>query len=129
MARTESNMLPLGTEAPNFSLPDTITGKNISLEDYNIDNGLLIMFICNHCPFVIHVIEEVVNITKEYSAQGIGFIAISANDVVRIDVLHTHGYYLFLEFHFGSIERILIRIGFLHPHAGETVIVTEIRPA
>lgn len=80
MARTESNMLPLGTKAPNFSLPDTITGDNILLDDYN-DNALLIMFICNHCPFVIHVIDEIVNITNEYSERGIDFIAISANDV------------------------------------------------
>ena len=83
MARTESNMLPLGTNAPEFLLPDTVTGKNVSLEEYQIDKGLLIMFICNHCPFVIHVIEEVVKIAREYSDRGIDFLAISANDIVN----------------------------------------------
>ena len=81
MARTESNMLPLGTQAPTFILPDTISGNQVALEDYHIDKGLLIMFICNHCPFVIHVIDEVVNIAKEYEQKGITFLAISANDV------------------------------------------------
>ncbi len=81
MSRTESNMLPLGTQAPRFTLSDTISGDTISLEDLAVDKGLLIMFICNHCPFVIHVIDEVVNVTNEYMDKGVAVIAISSNDV------------------------------------------------
>lgn len=74
-------MLPLGTSAPNFNLPDTISGTNISLSDIKADQGLLVVFICNHCPFVIHVIDEVVRIAQKYQDRGIPFVAISSNDV------------------------------------------------
>ncbi len=82
MARTESNMLPLGTKAPNFTLPDTISGKELSLEYLaTAKNATVIMFICNHCPYVIHVNEELVKIAKDYQNKGVQFIAISSNDV------------------------------------------------
>lgn len=81
MALTESNMLDLGVKAPDFNLPDTISGKNISLDDIKTDRATVVMFICNHCPYVIHVNEEVVRLAKEYSAKGVGFVAISSNDV------------------------------------------------
>ena len=80
MAFTESNMLPLGTAAPDFSLPDTVSGKTISLEDVATDKGLVVMFLCNHCPYVIHVNPEIVRLSKEYTAKGIGFVGISSND-------------------------------------------------
>ena len=83
MALTESNMLPLGTEAPDFSLPDTVSGKTISLKDIVTDKGTVVMFLCNHCPYVIHVNEEIVRVTNDYLAKGIGFVAISSNDVVN----------------------------------------------
>ncbi len=83
MAYTESKMLPLGTVAPDFSLPDTVSGKTILLDDVATDKGLVVMFICNHCPYVIHVNEEVVKVAKDYAAQGVGFVAISSNDVVN----------------------------------------------
>ncbi|MCK5220894.1 MAG: redoxin domain-containing protein, partial [Candidatus Aminicenantes bacterium] len=57
MAETPSKMIPLGTKAPDFSLPDTISGKTYSLNDVKGDKATIIMFICNHCPYVIHVIE------------------------------------------------------------------------
>ncbi len=83
MAETPSNMLPLGTKAPDFTLPDTLSDKNVSLSDLSSEIGLVIMFICNHCPFVIHVQDEISKIAKEYGAKGIVFAAISANDVVN----------------------------------------------
>ena len=83
MARTPSNMLPLGTTAPNFDLFDTISGETLSLEQLKGEQGTVVMFICNHCPFVVHVNEELVRVTNDYSSKGIGFIAISSNDVVN----------------------------------------------
>ncbi|MEN0007089.1 MAG: thioredoxin family protein [Bacteroidota bacterium] len=81
MALTESNMLPLGTKAPSFSLPDTISGTTISFDDVRTDKGTVVMFLCNHCPYVIHVNEEVVRIAEGYKQKGMGFVAISSNDI------------------------------------------------
>ncbi|WP_305982986.1 thioredoxin family protein [Roseivirga thermotolerans] len=81
MARTPSNMLPLGTPAPDFKLPDTISGKSLSLGELKSDKATVIMFICNHCPFVKHVDEGIVSLAKDYQAKGVSFIAISSNDV------------------------------------------------
>ena len=81
MALTPSNMLALGTAAPSFSLPDTVSGKKMSLEDIQGENGTLVMFICNHCPYVIHLNEELVRLANDYSEKGIGIVAISSNDV------------------------------------------------
>ena len=83
MSLTESNMLPLGTDAPQFSLPDTISGQNVSLADYNNGKALVMMFICNHCPYVIHLNEEIVSIANDYQSKGVDFIAISSNDAVN----------------------------------------------
>ncbi|WP_318342745.1 thioredoxin family protein [Flagellimonas baculiformis] len=81
MARTPSNMLPLGTKAPDFELWDTVSEENISLKNCKGDKGTVIMFICNHCPFVIHVNPKITELAREYQAKGIGFVAISSNDV------------------------------------------------
>lgn len=81
MALTESNMLPLGTAAPDFTLPDTVSGQDVSLADVQGEKGTLIMFLCNHCPYVIHVNEELVRIAEAYAPQGIGIVGISSNDV------------------------------------------------
>jgi thiol-disulfide isomerase/thioredoxin len=83
MALTESTMLSLGTRAPEFYLQDTITGEFKSYNDIQGEKGTLIMFLCNHCPYVIHVNEEIVRIAQEYFNKGIGFAAISSNDVVH----------------------------------------------
>ncbi len=80
MARTPSNMIPLGTIAPDFTLPDTVSGKTVSLQELKSDKATLIMFICNHCPFVKHVDEQLVALAKDYQAKGVSFIAISSND-------------------------------------------------
>lgn len=81
MARTPSNMLPLGTKAPDFSLFDTVSGKTQSLSELKGEKGTVVMFICNHCPFVVHVNPELSKLGKTYQEKGIGFIAISSNDV------------------------------------------------
>lgn len=83
MARTPSTMVALGTMAPDFNLPDTITGKAISLKDVKGDKGTVVMFICNHCPFVKHINTELVKLAKDYNKKGIGFVAINSNDVVK----------------------------------------------
>lgn len=74
-------MLPLGTEAPNFKLLDTISNTLSSLEDLKGKKGTVVMFICNHCPFVKHVNEELVRLCNDYRVTGFGFVAISSNDV------------------------------------------------
>ena len=74
-------MLPLGTEAPNFHIKDTVSGNYYSLDDLKSDQATVIMFICNHCPYVIHVNPELVRIANEYRNKGVAFIAISSNDV------------------------------------------------
>lgn len=83
MARTPSNMLPLETAAPDFNLLDTVSNKILSLQNLKGEKGTVIMFICNHCPFVIHVNPEIVSMANAYAEKGIGFIAISSNDVVN----------------------------------------------
>lgn len=80
MARTESAMIELGTKAPYFALEDAITAKQISIDEVRGERGLLVMFICRHCPFVRHVEKELAAIGKEYSGKGIGIVAISSND-------------------------------------------------
>jgi len=81
MSRTPSNMIPLGTVAPDFNLLDTDSQKILSLERMKGSKGTVIFFICNHCPFVIHVNKELVKISNDFSKKGISFIAISSNDV------------------------------------------------
>lgn len=81
MARTLSKMIPLGTLAPDFTLPDTVSGKTVSLQELKSDKATVIMFICNHCPFVKHVDEQLVALARDYQSKGVSFIAISSNDV------------------------------------------------
>ena len=81
MALTPSNIFEKGAKAPNFNLYDTVSGRNISLEDIQGAEGTVIFFICNHCPFVIHVNEQLVQLANDYQSKGIGFVAISSNDV------------------------------------------------
>lgn len=74
-------MLPLGTKAPDFLLVDTLDNKNKSLNELKGTKGTLVMFICNHCPFVVHVSSELSQLAKDYVSKGINCIAISSNDV------------------------------------------------
>ena len=81
MARTPSTMLPLGTPAPDFALPDVVTGKTVSLSDFKGAPALLVMFICNHCPYVKHVQAGMTQMAKDFQSRGVGVVAISSNDV------------------------------------------------
>ncbi len=83
MARTPSNMLALGTKAPDFELLDTVSDEILSLQQVKGKKGTVIMFICNHCPFVIHVNPMITKLAKAYEPMGIGFVAISSNDVAH----------------------------------------------
>jgi peroxiredoxin len=80
MVLTASTMLPLGTKAPEFHLPEVVNGKIISLENFDDKKALLIMFICRHCPFVKHIQQELAKLDQDYSNSDLGIIAISAND-------------------------------------------------
>ncbi len=81
MAATPSTMLPLGTPMPSFSLPDAVSGRTITDRDAAGAKGTVVMFICNHCPFVKHVMPELDRLANDYLAQGIGFVAINSNDL------------------------------------------------
>ena len=83
MALTPSSMLPLGTPAPDFTLPDVVTGQPISLSTFTQYKGYLIMFICRHCPYVMHIQNELVRLGNDYRYRGIAVIAISSNDANR----------------------------------------------
>ena len=80
MVLTPSTMLSLGTEAPDFSLTDT-DGKTVSLTDFKDAKALLVMFICNHCPYVIHLADELAKLGRDYQPNGVAIVAISSNDV------------------------------------------------
>jgi len=82
MVKTASTMLPLGTQAPDFSLPDT-NGKMVSLADFSQKPAILAAFICNHCPFVKHVAAGFAELAKEYGRRGVAVVAINANDVAN----------------------------------------------
>lgn len=83
MAKTPSSMIPLGSELPKFNLPDAISDEYVSDEKVILQNGLLVLFICNHCPFVIHVENEIRKLGQELPAQGVGVVAISSNDIIK----------------------------------------------
>lgn len=80
MARTPSTMLELGTPAPAFLLPDPLAFNDVALSDFH-GKPLLVMFICNHCPFVIHILDELVVFAHEYQEKGLSVVAINSNDV------------------------------------------------
>lgn len=83
MSLTPSTMLPLGTKAPDFTLLDTVNGSLMSLKELQGPKGTVVMFICNHCPFVLHVNEELVRVANDYRVIGFHFIAISSNDALN----------------------------------------------
>jgi peroxiredoxin len=80
MVRTPSSMAELGSAAPDFRLPDVVTGKMVSRGDVAGPKGMLAMFICRHCPFVKHVQDELAKLGRDYAKSGVGIVAISAND-------------------------------------------------
>jgi peroxiredoxin len=90
MAMTASTMLDLGEPAADFCLPST-EGENVSLGDFSHNKGLVVAFICNHCPYVIHIAPQLAKIAQTYQQQGIAFVAINSNDSIQYpedDMLH-----------------------------------------
>ncbi len=83
MATTAPDSMPLGTPAPTFTLPDVVSDNPVSLSDFASDSAVLIMFICAHCPYVVHVRDELICLANDYQPKGVGFLAISANDAVK----------------------------------------------
>jgi peroxiredoxin len=81
MALTPSTMLPLGTKAPDFQLPDVVSGETISMASFAGKQALLVMFICRHCPFVKHVQAELAKLGQDYADKNVGIVAISSNNV------------------------------------------------
>ena len=81
MVLTPSTMLELGTKAPEFELPDVVSGKPITLESYAGEKALLVMFICRHCPYVKHIQDELARLGKDYGDKSVGILAISANNI------------------------------------------------
>lgn len=103
MAAINSTMVALGSVAPDFELLDTVSWRNVSLQDVKSDVATVVMFICNHCPFVVHVNPELVRLSNEYLQKGVRFVAISANDVTDYeadapDKMHTLANTLGLQF-------------------------------
>jgi peroxiredoxin len=82
MAVTASEMLPLGTSAPDFNLPDT-TDNTVSLSGFKESPALLVIFMCNHCPFVKHILEPMIELVKGYQAKGVAVVGINSNDVAN----------------------------------------------
>ncbi len=80
MVRTPSTMLPLGTQAPDFELPN-VDGQTVTLQQVSNSQGLLVIFMCNHCPYVIHLADSLAKFAEEYQAKGLRIVGISANDV------------------------------------------------
>lgn len=81
MARTNSNMIPLGSKAKDFKLYDTVSQSTVSFNEINGAVGTIILFICNHCPYVIHINPILIKISKKYKNLGVNTIAISSNDI------------------------------------------------
>jgi peroxiredoxin len=78
---TPSTMMPLGTQAPDFTMTNAVDGKAVSLKDFDGSKALLVMFICNHCPFVVHVRDEFGRLEKDYQDKGLAIVAINSNSI------------------------------------------------
>ena len=83
MVKTASTMLPLGTEAPEFSLPNAVDGGTVTLDDFADARGLLVIFMCNHCPFVKHLRSGLATFAREYQPKGLAIVGISSNDAEK----------------------------------------------
>lgn len=81
MVKTPSTMLPLGTELPHFELPEPAGGRIVSSADLDTDRGLLVAFLCNHCPFVKHIADPFADFAQEYGERGLAVVAVMSNDV------------------------------------------------
>ena len=117
MALTESTMLELGTAAPDFALPDVVTGKIVRRDDFREKKGLLVMFICTHCPFVKHVEKGLAELGDKYAEKPIGIVAISSNDAEMYPDDNPEGLKeqaLRMEFPFPYLDRKSTRLNSSH---------------
>ena len=105
MAKTVSTMVELGTLAPDFTLPDVVSERDVSLSAFADKKALLVMFICSHCPFVKHVQDELARIGKDYGDKDIGIVAISSNDADAFPEDSPDG-----------LKRMAQRLGFVFPY-------------
>src|SRR5258708_27602876 len=83
MSLTPSTMAPLGTKAPGFQLPDVVTGRVVGLSDFRTKKVLLVMFICQHCPYIQHIKKELSKLGRDYAGKDIGIVGISSNDAEK----------------------------------------------
>ena len=83
MAATSSTMTDLGQEAPSFALPDVLEGQTVTLDDFSSRKALLVMFICKHCPYVMHVKPALIQLATDFARHSLGIVAISSNDAER----------------------------------------------
>ena len=83
MALKHSTMMPLGTRIPDFRLPDVVSGQMVSPDLFLVKQGVLVMFMCKHCPYVVHVKEELARLGKDYESKEVGIVAICSNDATR----------------------------------------------
>jgi peroxiredoxin len=83
MALTYSTMIDLGSKAPDFSLPDTLSGRQVQLSDFAQAQVLVVMFLCNHCPYVVHINPELLRMGADYAQQSVAFVGISSNDTEK----------------------------------------------
>jgi peroxiredoxin len=104
MVVASSTMLPLGTKAPDFSLSDT-QGRTVSLSDFDNAEALLVVFMCNHCPFVKHILDGLVELVKEYQQKGVAVVGINSNDVES-----------FIEDRPEMMEKVAVEKGFTFPY-------------
>lgn len=81
MSLTPSTMVPLGSHAPDFELPDVVADQKVSLESIKGEKATVVMFLCNHCPYVKHILDELVTIPSDYDGKGVSFVGISSNDI------------------------------------------------
>lgn len=105
MALTPSNMLPLGTKAPHFKLRDAVNEKEFSLDELKSDKATVVMFICNHCPYVKHVQKGLVELANDYIPKGVSFIAVNSNDVEK-----------YPEDSPANMKTIALRLGYPYPY-------------
>ena len=91
MARRYSETLPLGTPAPPFALRDTVTGRTVTLEDFASSPVLLVAFICNHCPYVKHILDEFAAMARDFGPRGLAVVALSSNDAAALSRGCTRG--------------------------------------
>ena len=83
MTRTASTMLELGTPAPDFHLPEPVTGHEVSLDDFRDAPALLVAFICNHCPYVQHIRHRLAELVRDYQGKGLAAVSVNSNDVAH----------------------------------------------